>query len=395
MTDTQKWQLLALICGLGVLVYWLAPVLTPFAIAALFAYLGDPLVDWLQRFKLGRSTAVALVFCLMATIVALVLIGLVPLIEHQVAKLFEKIPVVVRWFSDVVLPWIKQRTGLSIETVDPQQLIDAMRTHWQQAGGVASSILSSLSRSGLAVVGFVGTLALVPVVTFYLLRDWDDMVSHLRELLPRTIEPTVVKLAIEANQVLGAFLRGQVMVMLSLASIYSAGLLFIGLDLALLIGILAGAVSFVPYLGLIVGGAAAIIAAAVQYQDWIHPLLVVLVFVIGQLLEGFLLTPKLVGDRVGLHPVAVIFSVLAGGQLFGFLGVLLALPVTAVLMVLLRHANERYKSSNLYGVAPQNPPEPSHDSLASPSDTSTTALAPTNSDQSSKLSATPTTKMGA
>lgn len=354
MTDTQKWQLLAGTLVLGALLYLLAPVLTPFAVSALFAYLGDPVVDRLQRWRLSRGAAVTVVFGLMTLVLVLIAIGLVPLLEKQVSRLIDKLPQTVAWVNTVVLPWAQQQFGISADRLDPGQLVDILRRHWQQAGGFAAAVLAQVSRSGMAVVGFLGTVALVPVVTFYLMRDWDVLVERLRELLPRSIEPTISRLARESDEVLGAFLRGQLSVMLALGLIYSAGLALVGLDLALLIGMLAGLVSFVPYLGLIVGGAVAVIAAAVQFQDFLHPALVLAVFVVGQTIEGFFLTPWLVGDRVGLHPVAVIFAIMAGGALFGFLGVLLALPVAAVLMVLLRHAHARYLASELYG-APRPP----------------------------------------
>jgi predicted PurR-regulated permease PerM len=172
--------------------------------------------------------------------------------------------------------------------------------------------------------------------------------SRVRELLPRRSEAVIVKLAQQSDEVLGAFLRGQLLVMLALAFIYSAGLMMMGLDLALLIGMLAGLVSFVPYLGFIVGILAACVAALFQFQELLPLLYVAIVFGVGQMLEGMVLTPLLVGDRIGLHPVAVIFSVLAGGQLFGFVGVLLALPVAAVIAVLLRYLHTQYKSSALY-----------------------------------------------
>jgi predicted PurR-regulated permease PerM len=286
----------------------------------------------------------------------LVVMVLVPLLEKQISRLIDKLPQMVAWVNTVVLPWVAERTGYSLDQLNPQQVIDALRAHWQQAGGVAATVLSSVSKSGLAVVGFFGTLALVPVVTFYFLRDWDDMMARLRELLPRSVEPTVSRLARESDDVLGAFLRGQLSVMIALGAIYTMGLMIVGLDLAVLIGLLAGIVSFVPYLGIIVGGGAALIAAAVQFQDWFHPGMVLVVFVVGQMLEGFVLTPWLVGDRVGLHPVAVIFAILAGGQLFGFLGVLLALPVTAVLMVVLRHVHTHYLASELYGAPTETAP---------------------------------------
>jgi predicted PurR-regulated permease PerM len=349
VTDTQKWQLLAAVLVLSGLLYWLSPVLTPFAVSALLAYLGDPLVDRLERWRLSRTAAVALVFTAMTLALVGVLIGLVPLLEKQISRLIDKLPQVVAWVNTMVLPWLQARTGFSPDQLDPQVVIDALREHWQKAGGVAATVVASVSKSGLAIVGFIGTLALVPVVTFYFLRDFDVMVARLRALLPRALEPTIAQLARESDEVLGAFMRGQVSVMIALGIVYTSGLMLVGLDLAVLIGLLAGLVSFVPYLGIIVGGGAALIAAAVQFQDWFHPGMVLLVFMVGQTLEGFVLTPWLVGDRVGLHPVAVIFAILAGGQLFGFLGVLLALPVAAVLMVVLRHAHERYLSSALYG----------------------------------------------
>ncbi len=198
------------------------------------------------------------------------------------------------------------------------------------------------------MLGWLMNLVLIPVVTFYLLRDWDLLIKGIRELLPRKIEPTVSTLASEIDEVLGAFVRGQLMVMFALGAIYTAGLWLIGLDLAFIIGMGAGILSVVPYLGTVVGLVAAVLAAVFQFQDLFHTIMVLLVFGTGQALEGMVLTPKLVGDRIGLHPVAVIFAVLAGGQLFGFLGILLALPVASALNVLVRHFRDEYTKSTLY-----------------------------------------------
>jgi predicted PurR-regulated permease PerM len=351
MSDTQKWQLLALSVLLGVLTWLLAPVLTPFAVSALLAYLGDPLVDRLQRWKLSRTAAVCVVFVLMTLAIVGVVLLLIPMLERQISSFIEQLPRYIDWIQSRLLPWIQRNLGFSVEAFDPSQLKDVLREYWQQAGGVAATVLGGISKSGLAVLGWIANLALIPVVTFYLLRDWDALVARVRELLPRPIEPVVSRLASESDSVLGAFLRGQLSVMLALGTIYAVGLWMAGIDLALLIGMLAGLVSFVPYLGVLVGAAAGIIAALVQYGDWLHPLLVIAVFAVDQTLEGFVLTPWLVGDRIGLHPVAVIFAIMAGGQLFGFLGVLLALPVAAVAMVLLRYVHQRYTASGLYGAA--------------------------------------------
>jgi len=227
-------------------------------------------------------------------------------------------------------------------------LISSLQGHWKEAGGIASTAVNYVTRSGAIVIQFIGSLVLIPVVTFYLLRDWDDLVARVHELLPRKSEPVISMLAKQSDEVLGSFLRGQILVMIALATIYSVGLGIVGLELALLIGLIAGLVSFVPYLGFIVGIMIASIAAIFQFHDFMHIVYVAIVFAIGQMAEGMFLTPHLVGDRIGLHPVAVIFAVLAGGQLFGFVGVLLALPIAAVIAVILRYVHERYIASNMY-----------------------------------------------
>ena len=215
--------------------------------------------------------------------------------------------------------------------------------------------------SGLALLAWVANLLLIPVVSFYLMRDWDLMVAKLRSLLPRGREGLVVQLFGECHEVLGAFLRGQLLVMLALGVMYATGLMMIGLELGLLIGVLAGLASIVPYLGVVVGLGAAMTAGLFQFGMDVYPLMgIAAVFIVGQMLEGMLLTPLLVGDRIGLHPVAVIFAIMAGGQLFGFTGILLALPVAAVVMVLVRHLHDFYKLSDLYGEPASAPDEPSN-----------------------------------
>jgi predicted PurR-regulated permease PerM len=205
-----------------------------------------------------------------------------------------------------------------------------------------------ISRGGMAVVALLINLVLIPVVTFYLLRDWDLLIRAIHDLLPRSMEVEISRLASDVDKVLSAFLRGQLMVMIALGVIYTIGLSLLGLEFASLIGMGAGLLSIVPYLGSIVGVLVAAGAAIFQFQDVFHLVMVLLVFGVGQSVEGMYLTPKLVGDQIGLHPVTVIFAVLAGGQLFGFLGILLALPVAAVLNVLVRHIHERYRQSDLY-----------------------------------------------
>jgi predicted PurR-regulated permease PerM len=219
------------------------------------------------------------------------------------------------------------------------------------AGGVTENLIMSVSHSGAVILGWVMNLVLIPVISFYLLRDWDGLMVQIHDLFPRRYSGVVSKLAKEADEVLGAFMRGQFYVMLAMGLVYSLGLWLIDLQLALLIGMMAGLISFVPYMGVVVGLVTACLAALLEYQNVMHIMPVLIVFAIGHSLESMWLTPWLVGNRIGLHPVAVIFAVLAGGQLFGFLGVLLALPLASVIMVLLRHIHERYTDSHFYSIS--------------------------------------------
>ena len=352
-SESRSWFWLALAAGLGWLTYRLAPVITPLAISAGLAYLGDPLVDRLQalrisRWNVSRTVAVLVVFALMIGAFVLGLLIVLPLLRDQVSHLAERAPVMLSWLVGTAVPWLQAKLGLASMQFDPESLAEAAKQHWREAGSAALSLLGSVSRGGGTVVAWLVNLLLIPVVTFYLLRDWDLLVAGIRSLLPRKSESSVSALFAEIDDVLGAFIRGQLMVMLALGLIYAVGLHLVGLDLAFIIGAAAGLLSIVPYLGTLVGVAAGLIAALFQFQDVLHPVLVLLVFGAGQALEGTVLTPTLVGDRIGLHPVAVIFAVLAGGQLFGFLGVLLALPAAAALNVMVRHLHDRYRRSDLY-----------------------------------------------
>lgn len=348
LTDSQKWMLLAGGVTSGWLLYLLAPVLTPFFLAALFAYLGDPLADRLQEKGLSRTLSVVVVFFLMTLLVILLVLLIVPLLQKQLILLTRVMPEYINWAGMHMLPWIEQNIGLSPEQFEFAALSQWMTEHWAQAGGVATNLMAYVTKSGGLVAGWLANLILIPVVTFYLLRDWDVFIATINHLIPRDIEPEISSITSEADEMLGAFLRGQMLVMVVLGVVYSVGLWLVGLKFALLIGMLAGLVSFVPYLGFIVGILVAGIAVLFQSHDALQLIPVVAVFGAGQALEGMLLTPMLVGDRIGIHPVAIIFAILAGGQLFGFVGVLLALPVAAVLAVIVRHLHRRYLDSSMY-----------------------------------------------
>lgn len=344
---TSLWTLLWLAAG-GWLLYLLSPILTPFVVAALLAYLGDPLVDRLEARRLPRALAVTVVFLVIVLLLTLLLVILVPRLESQISALLGKLPQYADWLKTNLLPHLQNLLPEDAQILDGEALRRTLAEHWGKAGGLLAGIWGSISASGAALLGWLANLVLIPVLTFYLLRDWDDLVAGVRALLPRGSAAVWTRLARESDEVLGAFLRGQLLVMFALGVIYTTGLWLVGLDFALLIGMLAGLVSFVPYLGLIVGILIAGVAAVLQFKGFGELPWVAGVFIVGQLLEGTFLTPRLVGERIGLHPVAVIFAVMAGGQLYGFFGILLALPIAAVAVVLLRHLLSTYRASGLY-----------------------------------------------
>ena len=340
MAEDRRVNWLIAVALFGWLIYLLAPVLTPFVAAALLAYIGDPLADRLQQLKLPRTLAVVAVFLLTILVLALLILLVGPLIRSQVAALFSALPDIIASVEQVWLPSIM--SFLKIEAGDDVGIGAFMARYSDTAGTWVATILMSVSKSGGAVATAVLSLFLIPILTFYLLRDWDSILSHISALIPSKQRSIVFELARETDEVLGAFLRGQLLVMFALAVIYSTGLSLVGLKFAVAIGVVSGLVSFVPYLGFVFGiGLAALTVALEPNPLWLM-MGVVATFSIAQLLEGSFLTPKLVGDRIGLHPVIIIFAVAAGGQLFGFFGILLALPAAAVLSVLVRFAYDRY-----------------------------------------------------
>lgn len=359
MTVENRWFILAGVFFAGWLVYLLSPILSPFLVAALLAYLGDPIVDFFEDHKLTRTAGVGIVFTIFTLIIVVVLTVLIPLLGQQLDIAISKAPIVVDWIQNQALPWLSQHLGGGTsEGSGLEMLRETLRNNWQNATGIATQIIKTVTSSSLQLLAWLGNLVLIPVVAFYLLRDWDLIMAEIDSLLPRHIQPKCEMLAKECDAVIGQFLRGQLMVMIALGMIYSIGLALIGLDVALIVGMTAGMASVVPYLGTIIGVLAATVAALVQYQGEISSLIpVYIVFGIGQTIEGWVLTPWLVGDKIGLHPVAVIFAVLAGGQLFGFVGILLALPVAAIIVVLIRHANKSYRTSAFYGAEAKKPDE--------------------------------------
>ncbi|MFT4798730.1 MAG: putative PurR-regulated permease PerM [Candidatus Azotimanducaceae bacterium] len=350
LSTTERIVVLVGIVLLFAMINLLQPILTPFLVGMAIAYLGDPLVDRLER-VVGRTGGVVIVFLLMTLIIMAGFLLLLPMLLSEVAALVQSVPSFIRWLQETTSPFLLSNFGVDPFGFNLDTLTKQLKDDWQQVGNIAKTLLGQATASGYALLVLLTNLALIPVVSFYLMRDWDTIVVYIRNMLPRDTEQTAIRLFTESDEVLSAFLRGQLLVMALLGVIYSVGLMIVGLELALLIGMLAGLASIVPYLGFIVGLTAASIAVIIQYQE-LYPLLyVAIVFGIGQAMEGMVLTPLLVGDRIGLHPVAVIFAILAGGQLFGFTGILLALPVAAVVMVFVRYYHQRYILSDYYNLS--------------------------------------------
>lgn len=324
----------------GWLTYLLAPILTPFVAAALLAYVGDPLADRLQKLKLPRTLAVVAVFLLTFLTLGLLVLLIVPLIRNQIGALLSALPAIGAQVEQVWLPWVAE--FLDIELGEDVGIGPFLARYSEMAGSWGGKVLLGVAESGGALAAAVISLFLIPILTFYMLRDWDLIIARVGALVPVSQRDTIFGLAREADDMLGAFLRGQLLVMMALAVIYSAGLGLVGLKFAVAIGVVSGLVSFVPYLGLVFGILLASLTVVLEPDPLWRLVGVFATFTIAQLIEGSILTPKLVGDRIGLHPVLVIFAIAAGGQLFGFFGILLALPAAAVLSVVVRYAYGTY-----------------------------------------------------
>lgn len=315
------------------LIYRLRTVLSPFLIGTAIAYMGQPLVERLCRLRLPRAAAVTVVFVVVFAVVILMVMLVVPVLIDQFIALIERLPTL---FDD--LQKLARRVGLHLPPLDIRSLVKTMGAHWREAGGMAARLAAYVGRSGAALFLFLANLVLIPVVSFYLMRDWHQVVAWGRSLIPERWTGRLDDFFVEADKALGAFLRGQVLVMLALAVVYTLGYTIVGVPQAVLVGFFAGAMNFVPYLGHIMAFLAAVASLLLSGQlGWAEILGVVVVLAVGQAMEQWFLTPRLVGERIGMHPVAVMFALLAGGELFGFTGVLLALPASAVAGVVVRH----------------------------------------------------------
>ena len=326
---------------------WLESVLTPFLIGAILAYLGTPLVDAVERRGMPRSLATTIVVLLFGLVLIAVFIVLIPLVQGEVALAVKRLPALMSQAGAALTPWLEQRFGITL-SLDFESLKSFVTENVESAHALSLRLLSGVKAGGLIALKLLINLALIPVVMFYLLRDWKMIGQRLEDLVPRDWQERYRTIVAEIDDVLAEFLRGQFSVMVVLAIYYAIGLSLAGLDRALSIGILTGLLVFIPYVGFGLGFVLGVLAALLQWNGWGAFVAVLAVYGVGQLLENYVLVPWLVGDRIGLHPIAVIFALLAFGQLFGFAGVLLALPVSAALLVGLRHLRAEYVLSPFY-----------------------------------------------
>jgi predicted PurR-regulated permease PerM len=327
--------------------HWLGPVLTPFLIGAILAYLGTPAVNRAEKRGMPRSLSTLLVILFIGLVLAALFLVLIPLVQSEVMSITRRLPDLVAQFTDRVAPFIEEKFGVAV-SLDFESIRAFIADNAKEAQQLSLRLLSGVKTGGAIVLSLLVNLALIPVVMFYLLRDWNMILDRVDDLLPRRWGPKVRTIAREVDSVLAEFLHGQLMVMIALATYYAIALSVVRLDHAVAIGILTGVLVFIPYVGFGLGFLLGLTAAILEFHGWPGFFAVLAVYGLGQLLESYVLVPFLVGDRIGLHPLAVIFALLAFGELFGFAGVLVALPASAVLDVAVRRLRAGYIGSKLY-----------------------------------------------
>jgi predicted PurR-regulated permease PerM len=349
-TSEQRQSLLWLAIGilLVALFVLLGPVLAPFVAAAIIGYVLNPGVDWLTERRIPRVTAVMLIIIATFILIIALLLIVVPILRAEIPLLQQRLPSLLDKIDAILGPWLAQ-LGMKVQLDSAgvkQMLAEKLAAGSAELG---PAFLSSLKVGGMAVMGWIATIVLVPVVLFYLLLDWHAMLARLALMVPRRWISLVTSMAVEADSLLAQYLRGQLLVMLVLATYYSVALAIAGFDVALPVGLLTGLLVFIPYIGFGIGLLLAVVAAILQFDGLQGLIAIAIIYGCGQVIEGFYLTPRLVGERIGLHPLAVIFALLAFGQLFGFVGILLALPASAILSVILKRLREHYLQSPFYG----------------------------------------------
>ena len=338
-------------CGFAALltaVIFLSDILLPFVAGVILAYLFDPLTDWLESHKLSRWLAAGLITLIAAVGVVSILLLLVPLLQSQFIDFANRLPNYIEL--------LRGQTVAFLMLIQSQLSTDEITTIKQNISGAAGpntlvwigQLMTKLWGGGVALLNILSLLVITPIVTFYMLRDWDNIVKTVDSWIPRSQHSIICEMAAEIDRVLSGFLRGQLSVCLLLGIFYAVGLSAVGHDFGLIIGFFTGLISFVPYFGMLVGFAVGLGVSLAQFTDWQSIAMVIGVFAVGQFLEGSFFTPKLVGDRIGVHPVWIIFALLAGGTIGGFTGMLLAVPVAAIAGVISRILIQIYQKSEIY-----------------------------------------------
>lgn len=346
-TKSNRFFWLTLFIFFCAFVYVLRSVLLPFVAGIIIGYLLDPLADKFTRLKMNRTCATVLVLIIMMLIIIPSILLLVNVIDDQLSTFIRVVPNYINSLLQKADPLLTNLKTL-FPTLEADKIREYINNNMANNLKLLGKILRSLISGGMAIVNLISLLLITPVVAFYMLRDWDKFIEKVRSLLPRKSKKAIEEQAKEIDRMMAGFIRGQLSVCVILGSFYALGLHLVGLDLGLLIGFISGIISFIPYVGTISGFIISLALAFAQFDSMMPIISVIIVFAIGQFLEGNFLTPKLVGENVGLHPVWVMFALLAGGVLLGFLGLMIAVPTAAIIGVLLRHAIMNYKKSNLY-----------------------------------------------
>lgn len=341
-----NWSVIGISVLIIGLILLLRSVIAPFLAAAILAYVLMPVQRLLSR-KLNTNLAAAITLSLALSGLVILFLVIFPLFVKQFAELLQRLPRVLLWLNDVVIPWFNYKFGYSF-AFESDQIATLFAEHAQELGQLAGKILPSLGSGGMAVVGLLANVFLIPLVLFYALRDGGQFTANLKEHLPPRYLKKLGPIGQDIDAVMGEFLRGQISVMLLMSVYYCVFLSFTGVDYALPIGLVAGLLVFIPYIGMLTGLLLATLCAWLQFGNSIDLIWVWIVFGSGQVLEGMVVTPYLVGNRIGLHPVAVLFALMAFGQLLGFTGIMLALPLAATLLVAWRHIKPSYYSSRFY-----------------------------------------------
>ncbi|HEY2816057.1 MAG TPA: AI-2E family transporter [Casimicrobiaceae bacterium] len=329
------------------MLHWLGAVLTPFLVGTILAYLGTPIVQRAKARRVPRTLATTVVVLLFGLVLAALFFVLIPLIQSEFMLASRRVPDLLALLSNTVVPWLDEHFGIKL-SLDVAAIREFLTENADTAQELSLRVLAGVKTGGLIVLSLLVNLALIPVVMFYVLRDWNMLWQRLDDLLPRAWRARAKAITRDIDAVLAEFLRGQMLVMVVLACYYAIGLKVAGLDRAFSIGILTGLLVFIPYVGFGMGLILGVVAAALQWHGLGGFVAVLAVYGVGQLLENYVLVPWLIGDRIGLHPLAVIFALLAFGQLFGFAGILLALPISAAILVGLRHLRSAYVVSPIY-----------------------------------------------